>query len=549
MYDGPAAPQTADAGGDAPITQQSAPQQPRPPETFRERMSALLHRDFLVGGISPTYYISRWLFLRLLGVVHLIAFTSFWWQLKGLIGSNGIAPAHYFLQLISERAQNMPSPWLRFFQLPTLCWIADGDWFLHLLCAVGTIAAIVLIADFAPAICLAILYVIYLSLVSVTPDFLGFQWDSLLLETTFIAIFFAPMKLLPGIRREEVHSRVMLMLLRWLLFRLIFMSGYVKLGDETWRNLTALAYHYETQPLPHVVSWYAHNLPLWIHKLSVACTLTIELLVPLLFVAPRRIRAVVFIILVLFQLSIGATGNYTFFNLLTIALCLMLLDDRHWQFLAPGNFKEFLARPPLKRLPFYRKAVMGVVGIYVVLVTGFMMCMIFGFSLPDGAYKLIANTDRFSIANRYGLFANMTTSRNEIILEGSDDGETWLAYEFHWKPGALDRRPGWVQPFQPRLDWQMWFAALNPSAPAWFKNFAYRLLEGKPEVLALLKTNPFPTAPPKYIRAQLYQYKFTTPEQYARSGQWWVRTYIEEYPRMGSVPTTLRKDSAERPPL
>ena len=240
MYEGPAAPQTANAGGDAPLTQHSTPRQPRPPETLRERIADLLHRDFLVGGVSPTYYISRWLFLRLLGVVHLIAFASFWWQIKGLIGSNGIAPAQYFLQLVSDRAQHMPSPWMRFFQVPTLCWIADGDWFLHLLCAIGTIAAIVLIADIAPPVCLAILYVTYLSLVSVTPDFLGFQWDSLLLETTFLAIFFAPMKLLPGIRREEVHSRVMLMLLRWLLFRLIFMSGYVKLGDETWRNLTAL---------------------------------------------------------------------------------------------------------------------------------------------------------------------------------------------------------------------------------------------------------------------------------------------------------------------
>lgn len=510
------------------------------PQTWGQRLPALLHRDFLVGGISPTYYISRWLFLRFLGIIHLVAFTSFWWQLRGLIGSHGIMPADFFLQLATRQSQSWPHPWLRFVRLPTVCWIVDADWFLHALCAIGTVAALALVADLAPPICLAILYVVYLSLVSVTPDFLAFQWDSLLLETTFLAIFFAPMKLLPGIGREEVHSRVMLMLLRWLLFRLMFMSGVVKLGDETWRNLTALAYHYETQPLPTALAWYAHHMPLWFHKISVFGTLAIELIVPFLLVAPRRVRAVVFVVFVVFQLSIGATGNYTYFNLLTITLCFLLLDDRHWQFLAPGRLKEFLARPPLIRLPLWRKVAMGVIGVFLVIVTGFQMCMVLGLSLNDRAYRLVSFTDSFRVANRYGLFANMTTERNEIIIEGSDDGETWLPYEFWWKPGALDRRPGWVQPFQPRLDWQMWFAALSPYPPAWFKNFAYRLLEGRPEVLALLKSNPFPSAPPKYLRAQLYVYHFTTREQYARTGQWWVRTYLGEYPPQGSVPTSLR---------
>lgn len=535
MYEGPAAAQSVHSGDTA---QAPAPSALRIPETMGERVAALLRRDFLVGGISPTYYYSRWLFLRMLGIIHLIAFTSFWWQFKGLIGSNGIAPAEFFLKLVSERTSGMYLT--RLLRVPTLCWIADGDWFLHALCAIGTVAALILIADFAPPICLAVLFLVYLSLVSVTPDFLGFQWDTLLLETTFLAIFFAPMKLLPGIRREEVHSRVMLMLLRWLLFRLLFMSGFVKLGDETWRNLTALAYHYETQPLPHALSWYAHQMPLWFHKVSVAGTLAIELAVPFLFLAPRRVRAWVFVVFVLFQLSIGATGNYTYFNLLTVTLCVLLLDDRHWRALAPGRLKEFFERPPLVRLPRYRKIIMGLIGVFLVVVTGFQMCMMLGFSLSDSAYKLVSYTDSFHIANRYGLFAHMTTQRNEIVIEGSDDGETWRAYEFKWKPGALDRRPGWVQPFQPRLDWQMWFAALRPTAPAWFKNFAVRLLQGKPDVLALLKTNPFPDAPPKYLRAQLYQYKFTTPEQYNLSGQWWVRVYLGQYPPAGSFPANLR---------
>ncbi|NUM53787.1 MAG: lipase maturation factor family protein [Candidatus Hydrogenedentes bacterium] len=538
MYEGPAAPQPVNPGGPAQEPLHSAPPKPHVPETLRDRVSTLLRRDFLVGGISPTYYYSRWLFLRLLGVIHLVAFTSFWWQMKGLIGSNGIAPAQMFLKLVADRTAG--APFTRLVRVPTLCWFTGSDWFLHALCAIGTIAAIVLIVDVAPPICLAILFVVYLSLVSVTPDFLGFQWDTLLLETTFLAIFFAPMKLLPGIRREEIHSRVMLMLLRWLLFRLMFMSGFVKLGDETWRNLTALAYHYETQPLPHIVSWYAHQMPLWFHKISVAGTFAIELVLPFLFAAPRRVRAWVFAAFVLFQASIGATGNYTYFNLLTVTLCLMLLDDRHWQALAPGRLKEFFERPPLIRLPRYRKIVMGLIGVFIVFVTGFQMCLLFGFTLGDGAYKLISYTDSFHIANRYGLFANMTTQRNEIVIEGSNDGETWLAYEFKWKPGSLDRRPGWVQPFQPRLDWQMWFAALRPAAPNWFKNFAVRLLQGKQEVLALLETNPFPGAPPRYIRAQLYHYQFSTPEQRARSGQWWVRRNLGEYPSSGAFSAVPR---------
>ncbi|MBM3289739.1 MAG: lipase maturation factor family protein [Candidatus Hydrogenedentes bacterium] len=516
------------------------PAAPRAPETFGERVAALFRRDFLVGGISPTYYLSRWVFLRMLGLIHLVAFTSFWWQLKGLIGSNGIMPADFFLKLVTNQAAAMPHPWVRFVRVPTLCWLIDADWFLHALCAVGAIAAIVLIVDVAPALCLAVLYVLYLSLASVTPDFLGFQWDSLLLEATFLAIFFAPWKLRPGIGREEVHSRVMLMLLRWLLFRLMFMSGVVKLGDPTWRDLTALAYHYETQPLPHAIAWHAHHLPLWFHKCCVAGTLAIELVVPFLLVAPRRVRAVVFVVFVSFQLAIGATGNYTFFNWLTIALCLLLLDDRHWQALAPGRLEEFLARPPLVRLPAARKIGMGLLGVFLVLVTGFQMCMVLGFPLSSAAYSLVSNTDSFRVANRYGLFAHMTTERNEIVIEGSADGQTWLPYEFWWKPGALDRRPGWVQPFQPRLDWQMWFAALRPAAPAWFKNFAYRLLEGKPEVTGLLMTNPFPGTPPKFLRAQLYRYTYTNEEQYTRSGQWWVRTPLGEYPQQGSLPQAVR---------
>lgn len=511
---------------------------PGPGATRWERIQALFRRDFLVGGISPTYYISRWLFLRLLGLVHLVAFVSLWYQLEGLVGRNGVTPAGFFLDYISARTD-----WTRFFRLPTVFWLNHSDVVLHVVCALGTVAAVVLVADVLPAVCLGVLFVCYLSFVSVTPDFLGFQWDTLLLETTFLAIFFAPAKLRPGIGKEEVHSRVMLMLLRWLLFRLMFMSGVVKFWnprDTSWRDLTALSYHYETQPLPHAVSWYAHQLPMWVDKVSTASTFAIEVLLPFAMLAPRRVRAALCLCFVFFQLSIAASGNYTFFNLLTIALCLLLLDDRHWKFIAPAWLKGIITRPPLKRLPFYRKALMGGLGIGLVTLSGLQMCLVLNLDLPDGARRLVYHSDAYHIANRYGLFSTMTKTRQEIVIEGSADGITWEPYEFKWKPGRLDRRPGWAQPYQPRLDWQMWFAPFSPQAPPWFKNFAYRLLEGKPEVLALLERNPFPLEPPKYLRAHVYEYRFTTPEQYARTGQWWTRTYIGEYPRTGSIPHELR---------
>lgn len=507
------------------------------PEPFVHRIRALFRRDYFVGGISPTYYVTRWLFLRMLGLVHLIAFTSYGSQIEGLIGSNGIAPAQRFLDLVSRRSlESLRIPLyfyeldtqipLRYLRVPTLCWLTAGDWFLQGLCLAGVLAALLLVADLAPPLCLAALYVCYLSLVSVSPDFLSFQWDALLLETTFLSVFFAPWKLRPGIRREEVHSRVMLMMLRWLLFRLMFMSGVVKLGDGTWRDLTALTYHYETQPLPTVFGWYAAQLPAWFHKFSVIGVLLIELVVPILLVAPRRVRAVVCAVFVCFQLAIGLTGNYTFFNLLTIALCLLLLDDRHWQALAPNRLASWVARPPLIRLPLWRKVMMGLIAVPIVFITAIQMTLLLPRSSnpPPLISDVLWAAFPYHVANRYGLFARMTTSRPEIIVEGSNDGISWEAYEFRWKPGRLDRAPGWVQPHQPRLDWQMWFAALSPTPRAWFGNFCYRLLQGSPEVLALLEHNPFPDSPPRYVRAMLYDFTFTDISTKRQTGHWWSRS-------------------------
>ena len=274
--------------------------------------------------IRPTSFLTRWLFLRILGVIYFIAFLSLWTQIDGLIGSGGILPAERYLSAVREQVGLE-----RYLAFPTLCWLNNSDAFLHFLCGGGVFLSALLIIGVAPIIALVGLWVFYLSLVSVGQSFLSFQWDALLLETGFLAIFFAPLQILPRISREKPPSSVVLWLFRWLLFRLMFASGVVKLmsGDPTWSNLTALNFHYETQPLPTVLGWYVHHLPEWFQKASVAGMFGIEIVVPFLIFAPRRLRVLGAIALVALQLIIAATGNYCFFNLLTMALCILLLDD------------------------------------------------------------------------------------------------------------------------------------------------------------------------------------------------------------------------------
>lgn len=511
--------ETADSAGDA--------RSPVSPDSLYQRLHAALRRDFLVGGVSPRYFITRWVFLRLLGIVHVIVFSSLWVQLDGLIGSNGIAPANLFLDMIQERAGIS-----RFWRVPTLCWLDASDSFLHLLCGSGVFFGLVLIVGYAPPLCLAMLYIIYLSLMSVAPDFLVFQWDTLLLETTFLAIFFAPMQWRPGLAREQVHSRVMLLLLRWLLFRLMFTSGVVKLGDATWRNLTALDFHYETQPLPTVIGWYFHQLPEWFQRISVATTLTVELVVPFLVLAPRRIRGMSALILIVFQLLIMATGNFTFFNLLTMTLCLLLLDDRHWRGVLPRRFVTWLKPPEtIRPLPLYRKLLMGGIAVVIALVTGAQMAQLLPNSSgpPALLFPMMQRVYPYYVANRYGLFAHMTTDRPEIIVEGRGSDGEWKAYGFKYKPDKLDEAPRRVAPHQPRLDWQMWFLTFRPRPPAWFFNFCYRLLQGKPEVLDLLEENPFPDEPPIEVRALRYDYRMTDLRTRRETGNWWSRELVGEF--------------------
>ncbi len=484
-------------------------------------------------------FLTRWIFLRLLGVIYLIAFISLWTQLDGLIGSNGILPASELMESVRQRFPG------RFDLLPTLAWFDASDQFLHLLCSGGIFLSLFLIVGMLPSLTLFLLWLFYLSLTVISGVFLSFQWDILLLETGFLAIFFSPFKIFPRISNELPPSKIMLWLLRWLLFRLMFESGMVKLlsGDATWRSLTALNFHYETQPLPTWIGWYAHQMPEWFQKTSVAIMFGIELIVPFFIFGPRRLRFFACVVLTAFQVLIAATGNYCFFNLLTLLLCVLLLDDAVLEKWTP-NFLKF---PPPKVRPYeapIRKYAIIPVAIVVLFVsTAQMASRILGRSdLPRPIQEVLKVVGPFRSINTYGLFAVMTTERPEIVVEGSHDGENWIPYEFKYKPSDLKNQPSFVAPHQPRLDWQMWFAALGRCEHnRWFVRFLQKLLEGSPEVLKLLADNPFPEGPPRYIRSTVYDYHFNDILTKKVEGNWWRREL------RGAYCPVLKKESLSSP--
>jgi predicted DCC family thiol-disulfide oxidoreductase YuxK len=487
----------------------------------------------------PSYFFVRRSFVSCLGIIYLIAFVSLWVQIDGLIGSKGIVPAAQTMGMIRQEANARNLRWSRcYLQAPTLCWFSSSDRFLNVQCAAGVALAVLLIVGIAPAPCLFLLWLIYLSLCTVSDPFLGFQWDVLLLETGFLAIFFAPWNWWPRHpAREPSPSRLALWLLRWLLFMLMFRSGCVKLtsGDPTWRHLTALNFHFETQPLPTWIGWRVHHFPAWVHKSDTLLMFAIEIGFPFLIFLPRRPRQLACLAFVALQFFIMLTGNYCFFNLLTMVLCLTLLDDAALQKCLPARWCRCRQTQQVQEWSVLR----SLRGFLIAPVTAILLVtslvQLFGMFHPPiwlprkllKAEEILAPLRTF---NGYGLFQVMTTSRAEIVIEGSNDGVNWQEYEFKYKPGDLKRRPGFVEPHQPRLDWQMWFAALgdyqhNP----WLVNFCFRLLQGSPPVLALLAKNPFPDAPPKYIRAVAYEYHFTDTATRKKTGEWWRREPLGIY--------------------
>jgi predicted DCC family thiol-disulfide oxidoreductase YuxK len=504
------------------------------------------HRDFgywatqiLWGDPGPhTFILTRWLFLRLLGVIFLIAFGSLAVQMTGLVGSGGILPIGSLL----ERAGNAYQGADRFLRLPTLLWLDSSNTVLQFLCVGGMALSLLLIFDVLTAPVMLLMYLFYLSLVTAGQTFMTFQWDNLLLEVGFLAIFLAGISLIPRLRNRRQPSLVVIYLFRWLLFRLMLGSGMVKLlsGDPTWRDLTALHYHFYTQPIPNVIAWYVAQLPQWALSAGVLFNFLAELIAPLLYWAPRRIRFVGGFLTIMLQLGIFLTGNFTFFNLLTIVLCIPLFDDQFLRHFVPRRISIPLIETALPAHPSWpRRIGLALLTIFIVGLSYYrFMPTVVGFvseiththldsptanTLPTPLIQVANTAYRLRMVGSYGLFATMTTSRPEIIVEGSNDGETWLAYEFHYKIQDVDQPPPWVEPHQPRLAWQLWFAALggNYQNVDWFPAFAHRLLQGAPDVLALLAKNPFPDAPPKYLRATIQDYQFTTAAERAQTGAWW----------------------------
>jgi len=464
---------------------------------------------------DSVYALVSWLFLRGLALIYFAAFASMAGQIEGLIGENGILPIQSELAAI---ARHFPDRKLAVF--PTVFWFDASDQTLRMVCYAGMTAATMLLFSVFERMALILCYVLYLSITVAGQDFTSFQWDAFLLEAGFLALLLT------------WGSPICIFLYRWLIARFMFMGGVVKLasGDPSWANLSALSYHYQTEPLPSPLAYYAYFLPHWVNELCVIGVFIIELIVPFFVFMPRRFRLFAAWSFIILQSSIILTGNYNFFNLLTILLCLFIFEDRDIEKIVPVRFVDFI-----KQQQTHPGAAANVIAAFwmgAVLLTCLTHVWIYNVRQPT--YSLLKTwvqlISSYSLVNNYGPFAIMTTERPEIIVQGSNDGKNWLAYQFKYKPVNLDKKLGWNIPHQPRLDWQMWFAAIETPGPdSWFAKFMQKLQEGSPQVLSLLAGNPFPEQPPAFVRALSYRYFYTTPEQRAATGNIWLREYLGVY--------------------
>ena len=455
--------------------------------------------------------------IRGIALCGLFAFLSLWWQIDGLIGPQGILPAADFLDVVAHRYGAE-----RFWILPTAFWLDASPAALHTVCALGTLATLTAFLGRWRCTASVIAYACYLSLFATGQVFLAYQWDIFLIECFVIAAVLAR------------APRFGVWLARLALFRFMFLSGFVKLasGDPTWADGTALAFHFETQPLPTVLAWYAHHLPQVLLEWSVWLTFAIELALPFFILLPRNLRLVAAGGFVLLEVLIFATGNYNFFNILTVVLCLALLDDRRIKPIVRG-----VATAPGRRVTKTAAVCVMALGILVTLHNVFR--------LPAPMAVLIETAAPLRLANPYGLFAVMTTRRDELVVEGSMDGSTWEPYAFPFKPGDVAAPPRWATPHQPRLDWQMWFAALTtPEGAPWIYDFAFALLEARPDVLKLV-ADPFDGARPKFVRIVRYRYRFSTPAERSSTGDWWIRGDATIW----QPPTQLRRPKITHEPL
>ena len=477
----------------------------------------------MITDIENSYRLVSALFLRLLGVIYLIAFASLGVQIEGLAGSQGIIPLD--MRLADFAAGGGIE---RYLQLPTLFWFNASDSALLGATILGGLAALLITLDRWTRPALVCAFALYLSLFHASHPFLNFQWDILLLESGFLAIFLTP------------QSRVVILLFRWLLFRLRFMSGLSKLssGDPAWSGLTALDTYFEVQPLPNPVAWYMHQLPEWLLRVGTGATLFIELIVPFMMFLPRRWRFTAAWITIFWQVLIILTSNHNWINFLTIVLCLFLFDDRALQRVLPARMITSLAWQPVASgkdsSPALRRVAVGILA--AVLFSGGSLKLYelaTSRSIPGNAGYLLNIASAFSIVNKYHVFPTMTTQRIELEVSGSRDGKEWKPYRFKYKPDLLHERPQFIIPHQPRVDWQMWFVTLHPRHVPWFGYFLMALLDNSPTVTGLLQENPFADGlPPRFLRVDAYQYHFTDFEERERTGNWWRREALGPFTPM-----------------
>jgi lipase maturation factor len=487
----------------------------------------------------------RWIFLRGLGLIYFSAFYSLYFQIKGLIGPNGILPAVDFLQAVAASLGGH-----RFWYAPSLLWFGAGNGALVALCWTGLFASLLAVFNVWPRVSLAVCFVLFLSFVSVAQDFSGYQSDGMLLEAGFIALFFAPPGFRPGLGAQHAPSRASLFLLQWEWFRIYFESGVAKLagGDVSWRTLRAMDDYYQNGPLPTWIGWYVQQLPHWFHASATFYTLLTETLLVWMLFLPRRWRIACFCIVTPFEISIILTANYTFLNYLVLLLGVLLLDDRTVEWLLPKRIRAYLgkvdsveAAGEVESVPatteFSWRKISVALGR---IVPGICLGLVFYSTTAQLIWMLAPSVpisqapvrwlDPFRIANRYGLFGRMTHERYEIEFQGSADGKIWVAYPFRYKPQAIGSAPGIYAPYQPRFEWNLWFAALG----SW-REFRFviwteeRLIKNDPDVLALFAKNPFAEAPPKQVRAVIYQYWFTDLRTKRASGNWWRRELLGDY--------------------
>jgi hypothetical protein len=500
-------------------------------------LSALPQRLFGPDTAQPGYLASRWLFLRGLGLIFFSAFYSLAFQIRGLIGPSGILPAESYLAEVAH----VFGP-RRFWFAPSVFWWSASDRALLTVCILGMLASVLLMLNICPRGMLVACLIAFLSFISTAREFASYQSDGMLLEAGFISLFFAPAGWRPRFGILDPPSRASRFLLIWLMFRIYFESGVAKMlgHDPEWRNFTAMDQYYQNGPLPTWIAWYAHHLPHWFHAATAALTLALELVLIFAVFLPRRFRIPLFLMITPWQIGIILTSNYAFLNYLVLALGFLLLDDKFLARLLPstvrnsggaepsGNASTQTERPAHWKAVF-RTCVQGFFLTWVFYATSVLLLSMFTREVPLPTQPVRA-LEPFRFANDFGLFAVMTRDRYEIEFQGSRDGQSWTAYPFRYKPQDLNAPPRIYAPYQPRFDWNLWFASLG----SWRENtfvlqVERRLLTAEPDVLALFAGNPFPSEPPQQVRAVLWQYWFSDWKDKRQQGLWWRRQQLGLY--------------------